>query len=185
MQPIVQPLVGLDPRPSKSQRAEDERIDATGELNLLQTLEPTHVVHLATYTPDEYRQPKPELRNLQSPYVGSKGQHETNLLYYRSTVISMEQILASLQGRHDPPHLVYAASPETEILADTYHAHEIIGPTVGMRLPKCIYGPWGRGVLHDLMKERVRQLGNETSLSDVECDYVHVQGKILLACNPR
>ena len=158
VQPIVLPLVGLDPRLNKNQKNEPSLLPTTGELSLL-NFRPTHIVHLASYSPDEYMDPAhPEYWNLQSPYVTED--RSPPLYRIRSSLASMEQVLASIVSADDDedtqrPHLTYASSSHhpdpvhlhlklaDELLADTYSSlHGAY--SVGMRLPNAVYGPWGR-----------------------------------------
>jgi nucleoside-diphosphate-sugar epimerase len=160
VQPIVLPLVGLDPRRNKNLKNEPSLIPATRELSLL-NFRPTHIVHLASYSPDEYMDPQ-KFWNYASPYVTETRNAE--LYKIRSSLVSMEQILASIATASNDdetaetprPHLVYASSVKghhdavhaslktaDELLADTYHSLEQVY-SVGVRLPNAVYGPWGR-----------------------------------------
>lgn len=168
-QPILLPLVGLDPKPSK--RTPVEGLSMTGEMNLVQ-MRPTHIVHLASYVIDEYQDfGNEELRNKQSPYVGEGRTPE--MFAIRSSHVSMEQILLSiLEGDRESyveqPQFLYASTAGTanvmqkhtkvvdEILADSYSSLYGIHST-GLRLPNTIYGPWGRtgSSVHDLSKAAI------------------------------
>lgn len=158
VQPIVLPLVGLDPKLNRNQKNEPTLLPTTGEISLL-NFRPTHIVHLASYAPDEYMDPlHPEYWNQQSPYVTEE--RNPALYRIRSSLASMEQILASIVSADNDndtqrPHLTYASSSKhddpihvnlktaDELLADTYHIlHNTY--SVGVRLPNSVYGPWGR-----------------------------------------
>jgi hypothetical protein len=155
--PILTPFIGLDPKVSKSTNT---FLDVTGELDLL-GFRPTHIVHLASYSPQVYRNPQGKWKNLQSPYVSDD--YDPLLFPIRSTITSMEQILASIASV-DPKiqsHFTYASSNRLwqesskrddivhshtrridEVLADTYHT--LYGAySVAMRLPNAVYGTWG------------------------------------------
>ena len=179
VQPIVLPLVGLDPRSNKNQKHEPSLLPITGEISLL-NFRPTHIVHLATYAPDEYMDPlHPEYWNQQSPYV--KPDRNPDLYRIRSSLASMEQILASIVRADDDadverPHLTYASSSKhhdpvhvalktaDELLADTYYSlHDTF--SVGVRLPNSVYGPWGRAgsATYQLADATVANWNNATS----------------------
>lgn len=181
IQPIVLPLVGLDPRANKNQKNEPTLLPMTGELSLL-NFRPTHIVHLASYAPSEYMDPLySEYSNQQSPYVS----RDRNAPMYRirSSLVSMEQILASVSN-HDqdtkPPHLTYiTALPNShpdplhlqlkhadEMLAATYHALSGNTYSVGLRLPNTIYGPWGRSgtSLYEMADTAVEQWKTSSSV---------------------
>jgi hypothetical protein len=197
--PILIPLfIGLDPKVSKKANA---FLDVTGELDLL-GFRPTHIVHLASYSPQVYRNPQGEWKNLQSPYVSQD--YDSLLFSIRSTTTSMEQILASIASA-DPqerPHLTYASSNQLwresrkrddivhshtrridEVLADTYHS--LYGAySVAMRLPNAVYGTWGHpeSDIHRLMHSATH---NETfvpsssnNIKQETLDMVHVDDTV-------
>jgi nucleoside-diphosphate-sugar epimerase len=150
IQPIVLPLVGLDPRLNKDKKIDQETLAMTGEVSLL-NMKPTHIVHLASYSASEYAQG--DFVNEDSPYGGHSDMHRI-----RSNVVATEHILSSLvTARTEQPHFSYASSVTVtanndeharckladEILADTYYS--LNGTfSVGVRLPNAVYGPWGR-----------------------------------------
>jgi nucleoside-diphosphate-sugar epimerase len=181
VQPIVLPLVGLDPRLNQNQENEPSLLPTTGEISLL-NFRPTHIVHLASYSPAEYMDPfNPQFWNHQSPYVTA----DRNPFLYRirSSLASMEQILASIVSADNDseaqrPHLTYASSSDhsdpvhvhlklaDELLADTYHSlHGAY--SVGVRLPNAVYGPWGRaGTPMHQMADAAVELWNSTISSN-------------------
>jgi len=157
IQPIVLPLIGLDPRKNlqKGPPKEQDILKVTGELNLLQH-KPTHIIHLASYGEHLYRDDRSEaLRNMQSPY--GSAYHVPDMYRLRSSLLSMEQLLQSLGGvePQSRPQLVYASFGQhgahsshvnmktaDEVMADVYFAtHGVISTAV--RLPNNVYGPLG------------------------------------------
>jgi len=204
VQPIVLPLVGLDPRLNKNQKNEPSLLPITGEISLL-NFRPTHIVHLASYAPDEYMDPLHSKNwNQQSPYVSPE--RNPDLYRIRSSLASMEQILASIVSADDDddtqrPHFVYASSSEhydpvhvslkaaDEVLANIYHSlHNTY--SVGVRLPNAVYGPWGRpgsatyqladaAVANwnsDTSTEGLLEFANLTNATDRVADFLYVSG---------
>ena len=186
VQPILQPLVGLDPKTST--KTPIEVLATTEEIDLLQ-LRPTHIVHLASYSMNEYQDfNDEEIRNTQSPYVApGKAPH---MFAIRSSHLTMEQILLSLaEGEHElrerEPHFTYASTAGTadvmfnnakvvdEVLADLYSSLYGIYSN-GVRLPSTIYGPWGRdgSPIHDLSKAAIdhhrRNNGTAITINDTQ-----------------
>ena len=201
LQPIVLPLVGLDPRQQAKRKdgKEPDLIRQTEERSLLH-LRPTHIVNLASYMPEDHRDNDfSQYRNIQSPYASETRSPDLYMLH--SSLSSMEQILASLaNSRHenDHPHVTYASKSTirdrqvhsrsllgNEVLANTYRAlHRI--PSVGVRLPSGVYGPWGREgtVIHDVFQSAVNDWGNTSKVSLLlntkqnKGDYVYIDGKL-------
>jgi hypothetical protein len=112
----------------------------------------------------------------------------------RSGMVSMEQLLRTIAGfpEKERPQFLYAANPVPsnntldrhgnlfrtmkridELLADTYHSRNRYGlPSIGMRLPNSIYGPWGHAgsIIHDILARSVEEHGGrlENSTSSFE-----------------
>jgi hypothetical protein len=192
VQPILQPLVGLDPK--KSNKVGISELSITGEIDLLQ-MKPTHIVHLASYSAEEYQDFGDEnLRNMQSPYI--QPGKTADMFAIRSSQVSMEQILLSMTLIDDdekPPQFAYASTAGThddvlfnkiklvdEILADTYSSLHGVYST-GLRLPNTIYGPWGRSgtPIHDLSKAAIEHLRSNSTLTfanqtKVPNDFVYI-----------
>lgn len=195
--PIILPFIGLDPKTKKNQFLGNE-------MAWMQSFKPTHVVHLASYSMDVYSDTllAPEWKNYHSPYI-SNNEHQKKLQPYfyplRSGMVSMEQLLQTIAGfpEKERPQFLYAANPYhskntldnhgklfrtlkriDELLAGFYHDTDRYGlPSIGMRLPNSIYGPWGHAgsLTHDIMthavEEHSRNLTNEnTSLMDGRTD---------------
>jgi nucleoside-diphosphate-sugar epimerase len=199
VQPVLQPLVGLDPRPSKNWKTSMVEVEATGEMSVLD-MRPTHIVHLSSYSVEEYKDFGDEsVRNLQSPYV-RPGQ-TADMFVIRSSQLSMEQILASLEGAPEsstPPQFLYASTAATqdpthnstklvdEMLADLYGSLHAVY-SVGLRLPNTIYGPWGRSQtpVYDLSQAAIEQLRNNGTLrvnhAQHDRDFVYVDGKSVMS----
>ena len=193
VQPILQPFVGLDPKTSKKTPVDE--LSTTGEIDLLQ-LKPTHIVHLASYSMNEYQDfGNDEIRNTQSPYVAPG--RSSDLFGIRSSHVAMEQILLSLtEGergiREREPQFVYASTAGTdnamfkraklvdEVLADVYSSLYGIHSN-GVRLPSTVYGPWGRdgSQIHDLSKAAIdhhrRNNGTSITINDTQYrDFVFI-----------
>ncbi|KAI2491712.1 hypothetical protein MHU86_22855 [Fragilaria crotonensis] len=193
VQPILQPFVGLDPKTSKKTPVDE--LPTTGEIDLLQ-LKSSHIVHLASYSMNEYQDfGDDEIRNTQSPYVAPG--KASDMFGIRSSHVGMEQILLSLtEGelkiREREPQFIYAstaASDNTmfkraklvdEVLADVYSSlHGIYSN--GVRLPGVVYGPWGRdgSQIHDLSKAAIdhhrRNNGTSITINDTQYrDFVFI-----------
>jgi hypothetical protein len=178
--PIILPHIGLDPKYKKGTSFHES---PKKEFNLM-GLKPTHVLHLSSYSKDVYSdaQVDPEWRNTRSPYVEEDGENQSHLYQLSNSMVSMEQILASIINGTEPPQFVYASSLTRdnsdpvhsttkiidELLADTYHS--ISGPTsVGLRFPNAIYGPWGQrgSIVHDIMQMTVEHW-NDTNSDEIE-----------------
>eukprot|EP00980_Cylindrotheca_fusiformis_P018537 scaffold6130_cov131-Cylindrotheca_fusiformis.AAC.11 len=136
--PVILSFIGLDPLYKKGSSPDES---AQEEANLMDH-KPTHIVHLSSYAQDVYSntQVEPEWRNTHSPYIDEDGLHDSYMYQLRSSMVSMEQILASILGAagKDRPQLLYASSAAAtaattnedprhataklidEILADTY-----------------------------------------------------------------
>eukprot|EP00980_Cylindrotheca_fusiformis_P021986 scaffold8860_cov150-Cylindrotheca_fusiformis.AAC.1 len=135
---VILPFIGLDPLYKKGSSPHKS---AQEEFNLMD-LKPTHIVHLSSYAQDVYSnaQVEPDWKNTHSPYIDEDGLHDSYMYQLRSSMVSMEQILASILGAagKDRPQLLYASSAAAtaattnedprhaaaklidEILADTY-----------------------------------------------------------------
>ena len=181
VKPIILPFIGLDPRTTKEGSGETLK---SSEFNIM-SLNPTHIVHLASFSQDVYSNAmvNPEWTNDHSPYVSNDGdKHNPHLFQLRSSLSSMEQILegiASVELTEDRPQFIYASTSENsehhpvhtttkiidEIVADTYRATYNIESTA-VRLSPDVYGPWGLPgfPIHDLTETIVRKW-NETSSS--------------------
>lgn len=212
VQPIVLPLVGLDPRLNTKQENEPSLLPMTGEISLL-NFRPTHIVHLASYSPAEYMDPlNPQFWNQQSPYVTAD--RSPPLYRIRSSLTSMEQILASIVSADNDseaqrPHLTYASSLDhpdpvhvhlklaDELLADTYHSlHSVY--SVGLRLPNAVYGPWGRAgtSMHQLAdtavehwnstidSDKLLESAGLENVADRVDDFVYVSGACFSHLSP-
>lgn len=124
VQPILVPLLGLDPRVKKNKKEANKEqpnmLQITGELDLM-NFQPTHIVHLAsasfhsprgleTATKYPYA-PKQPL----SPYqISEADSYEPSLFQLRSSLLGMEQLLASITENagkgENLPHVTYASS---------------------------------------------------------------------------
>lgn len=129
--------------------------------------QPTHIVHLASYSPDLYslQAVDPSWRNMDSPY------RDAPFFMLRSSLIAMEQLLQHIVQQADVrPHFLYASSSTTsssfgtvklmdEILVQAYQF-----PSIALRLPDTIFGPWGHpgSVVHNLMESTRSIATNET-----------------------
>ena len=195
--PVVLSFFGLE-----SQTKVDKKTTEDG-LDWLQSFKPTHVVHLASYSMDVYSDAlvDPEWKNTKSPYVPkdhASDPQKLNPYFYplRSGMVSMEQLLQTIARFpvEERPQFLYVAKPAEsktttldrydtvfhtmkqmdELLADSYHNSNEDGlPSIGMRLPNSIYGPWGHAgsVTHDIFARGVEeQIGsvNDDSASSIE-----------------
>jgi nucleoside-diphosphate-sugar epimerase len=173
--------IGLNPSKIESTH---RRLNITGELDLVSTFQPTHIVHLA----DFFR--TTEYNSEQHPYVKLQGDAYVPSLYqFRSSLIAMEQILLALattrDDQNDRPHFVYVSSPPyssrrselnvnlivkaqthrmQEIMADVYHSLFKVQSTA-LRLPSTVFGPWDHdpSTMHRLMEAIVENNTNITS----------------------
>jgi nucleoside-diphosphate-sugar epimerase len=156
VRPIFVAYTGLDPiRHSRNTKI----FEPTQEIDWVQTVTPTHIVHLGTDDPAVFRYSDPEYKNRQSPYVTENNDDDDlSLLSLRSGMLSMEQLLASLAaaGQQQRPHFLYvSASTHTddrrrtmhtyarridEVLADFYYQNHGVY-SVGLRLPH-VHGAW-------------------------------------------
>ena len=158
--PILSAYAALEP--SKSGVGDGAVYLDTGELDLVQTFHPTHVVHLAAYGPEVYRT---TVRNDPSPYVSSPD--HPSLYSLRSSLTSLEHIVRSVAAapEEDRPHVLYLSSPASpqypttdngdkflrlhrsaremdEIVARSYHERYGVYST-SLRIPDAVFGPWG------------------------------------------
>ena len=165
VQPILVPLLGLDPRVKKNKKEahkeQPHMLQITGELDLM-NFEPTHIVHLATAAFQSPRSsetatkypyaPKQPL----SPYQIAEGDsYEPSLFQLRSSLSGMEQLLASLtesaaKGKH-LPHVTYAAGTPTTQRQDlkrtsTIHVNAKVGDEVLADTYHSLFGIYSVGV---------------------------------------
>ena len=106
----------------------------------------------------------------------------------RSDMVSMEQLLQTITEipEKDRPQFLYASNPTEsnnpldqhgklfrtmknidELLADIYHSRNEHGlPSIGLRLPRSIYGPWGHAgsTIHDILVRAVEEHGKGLEL---------------------
>jgi len=135
VRPIFIAFAGIDPlKHAKNFRA----MEHTGEIDVLQTFNPTHIVHLASYDPALYRYSDPEWKNGQSPYVRTRNDEEEDddetqpydpaLYAIRMGMLSMEQLLSAIAAAppNDRPHLIYAsaASTSSKVGGGQHHSHD-------------------------------------------------------------
>jgi nucleoside-diphosphate-sugar epimerase len=120
VRPIFISYIGIDPlRHAKSFHILNE----TGEIDVVTSLTPTHIVHFMTHEPHLFRyQSDPEWKNTYSPYIKERRNHpdptttgenyNTALYRIRTGLLSMEQILASIAVTplNDRPHFLYASA---------------------------------------------------------------------------
>lgn len=102
----------------------------------------------------------------------------------RTGMVSMEQLLQTMTEfpEKERPQFLYATDPLNphntfdnhdklfrtmkhidELLADIYHSRNNYGlPSIGIRLPNSIYGPWGHAgsIIHDILARAVEEHGN-------------------------
>jgi nucleoside-diphosphate-sugar epimerase len=211
VRPVFVSHIGIDPlRHAKS----FQTLDETQEIDIVASLTPTHIVHFASHDPALFRNSDPEWKNTQSPYIRAMAAHtdsekledtentEDSTTYYnpslfslRSSLLSMEQILASIAAAslNDRPHFLYASASTSpslhssrneaeqvmhtssrrmdEVLADYYYQRHGVS-SIGLRLPNTVYGPWSHpeSDLYQLLDQSVREIAavNATSNSIVE-----------------
>jgi nucleoside-diphosphate-sugar epimerase len=208
---IYLPYFGLDPKlktKKNNNNGDSNKKSLDDEMLWMQDFEPTHVVHLSSYSMDVMYNDAlidPNWKNIRSPYISeevtSSSQstssnvvdHQQPYFYpIRTGMVSMEQILQTVSSfpEKERPQLLYAttangnsvnkASTNThdtlfqtmkqmdEVLADTYHTrydHQL--PSIGLRLPNAIYGPWGYAgsIMHDMMQQAVEEQQQPQSAS--------------------
>ena len=145
VRPIFLSYMGIDPmKHPKNFKV----LESTKEVDIIQTLSPTHIVHLGSYDRSALENPDPEWRNTHSPYP--RDGYNPSLYAVQSGALSMEQILASIANapENDRPHFIYAGTVATaqsrrdQVLADFYYQQHGVY-SVGVQLPSGIYGPWG------------------------------------------
>jgi nucleoside-diphosphate-sugar epimerase len=138
IRPIFIAHLGIDPlRHPKSFAVLPE----TQEMDVVQSLTPTHIVHFAAHDPALLRYLRdPEWKNTQSPYVHARSaqaapprdpvdrqtpDHTPALYGLRAGLLAMEQVLAALAAAplNDRPHFVYASAATST----TASAHRIDG----------------------------------------------------------
>ena len=176
MKAVILPFIGLDPKYKKGSAFNNQN----EEYNIMD-MKPTHVVHLSSYAQEVYSdaQIDPHWINTNSPYIDDEDDARHSYLYQlRSSMISMEQILSSiLSTTAERPQFVFASSLQTatatatsdgilhsttksidEVLADTYHDVLEGIPSISLRFPNAIYGPWGKpgGLVYDMIENMVQ-----------------------------
>ena len=174
VKPIGLSFVGLEPKSGKDKTTatKDEEYDFLA-------WKPTHIVHLASYSLDVFSDAAvdPTWRNPNSPYISDNGKSASSspLFPIRSSMVAMEQLLQQLAQAPpgERPHFLYASTAPTahsaasvsssrlqeacklidELLARFYSV-----PSVAIRLPSTIYGPWDHAgsIIHDLMESAAR-----------------------------
>ena len=130
VRPIFIAFAGIDPlKHAKNFKKLDDRWHTGGEIDVVRTFNPTHIVHMASYDPAVYRyDADPDWKNTQSPYVRTRGAdgstvveeedeeggvpYDPALYALRMGMLSMEQILAAIAAApvKDRPHFIYASS---------------------------------------------------------------------------
>lgn len=177
VKPIFLSHLGLDPvKHSKNFKV----LEGTLEMDVLQTLSPTHIVHLGSYDPHAFSYHHPEWKNEHSPY-------QTEALFrLRSGLLSMEQILGAMAAApdEDRPHFLYAGIPlddttpsflhsagrkMDEVLADYYYqTHGVF--SASLRLPNAILGPWGHpeSPLYQFLDPSTRANVSSSDLSNLD-----------------
>jgi hypothetical protein len=196
IKPLILSHIGLDP---KFKKDSTKVLSTTGELDLISTFKPTHVVHLAHAQPMSLNTTNNDHPNTHSHYVPEDGSYNPPLYALHQSRVSMEQILQSLAENDDssPISLVYASSLMSssdddddkvhqaskimdEILASTYHnVKGVTSSMVALRLPNAIYGPFSQGsIIDDLLdqavphwnvKHKVTTAKTESSSFDLPC----------------
>ena len=222
--------LGLDPKSKKkkshtrndsgdggSSSTFRKRSSLDDEMEWMHNFEPTHVVHLSSYSMDTtYNDAMidPEWKNVRSPYVSelpvaddasslsslsSMHQAQPYLYPLRSGMVSMEQLLSTIASfsERERPQFIYATTSLSatradntinhkgdtndsnndiinnsreilfrtmkqidEVLVDAYHSqYDYQLPSIGLRLPNAIYGPWGYpgSIMHDMMEHILQQ----------------------------
>lgn len=130
---------------------EQDICDTAALENLIQTHQPTHIVHLAAQAGVRYSLVNPQayIKANVEGFVNilelCRQHSEIQLVYASSSSIygRNEKIPFSLNDRTDNPASLYGATKKmNELLADTYHHLYGISNT-GLRF-FTVYGPWGR-----------------------------------------
>jgi nucleoside-diphosphate-sugar epimerase len=170
--PLILSHIGLDPKYDDSKKGGDsKRLSTTGELDLIATFKPTHVIHLAHAQPirnTDDTASHPHYTNTHSPYIPEDGSYNPPLYALHQSMVAMEQILQSLAETHThdapPISFVYASSLLSsleeendddkvhhackimdEIMASTYHSVKGVSSSmVALRLPNAVYGPFSQ-----------------------------------------
>jgi nucleoside-diphosphate-sugar epimerase len=200
VRPFFLAHIGLDPlKHSKNFKV----LEQTQEIDIIQTYNPTHIVHFASHDPALFRFTNPDWKNLQSPYVRTGDLPYDPALYgLRSGMLSMEQILASMAAApsNDRPHFIYASASASasssgslhhsgdqtmhtwarridEVLADLYYQQHGVY-SVGMRLPNSLYGPWGHpeSDLYQLFDQTARDVSSTNVTNNAAVDAALASG---------
>jgi hypothetical protein len=158
VRPVILPFVGLDPKGKSSSGSSssgggdsdddstttDSRKTKAGsslqELQYLHDFEPTHIVHLASYSYDVYSDAMldPKWKNVQSPYVDlddddddDNAMSSHNYLYpIRSSIVSMQQLLQSIisstssTAGKQRPQFIYALAAAAVAGRDRQQQHQ-------------------------------------------------------------
>ncbi|GKY94927.1 hypothetical protein MPSEU_000457600 [Mayamaea pseudoterrestris] len=190
---ILWGYVGLDP----FKREENVLLNATGEIDIVRTFRPTHIVHLANFFQST------EHNNLQHPYVKLDGeQYQPSLYHVRSSLAAMEQILMSIASTGDErtrPNFVYVssqlgstlqpfvenASRDTIAMSQTHKMQEIMAnayyssfgvQSTAIRLPDVVFGPWHsvQSPMHQILLNTVGNQTNASSYDERLQDFLYV-----------
>jgi nucleoside-diphosphate-sugar epimerase len=166
---ILWSYIGLDPLKKDKDGDVWRLLNMTGELDLVRSFRPTHIVHLANFFQTT------DYNNVQHPYYvaatkrnGAAAESDDERLYQpslyqiRSSLTAMEQILASIASTADDrwrPQFIYVSSSISsaasgndlvlsahthmmqEIMADIYFASYGVQSTA-IRMPAGVFGPW-------------------------------------------
>jgi nucleoside-diphosphate-sugar epimerase len=156
---VVWGHMGVDPIKKSKKQISSE---VAGEIDLVATYEPTHIVHLS-----HGRSAKAsKYTNVLHPYVDGDEDYFPSMYTFRSSLAATEQFLSTiaLKDHRQRPHFIYLSSAldnvdnqseltrastvqmqsnrMQELLADTYY--NLYGvQSVSMRLPNAILGQWG------------------------------------------
>ncbi|KAL3923591.1 MAG: hypothetical protein SGILL_001571 [Bacillariaceae sp.] len=135
VKPLFLPFVGLDP---KSKDSSASATNTEEEMNWMEGFEPTHIVHLASYSMEVLWNDvliDPEWKNTRSPYVteelagdgaaaaaAAANVADPFLYPMRASMASLEQLLQSVASvpEEDRPQLIYAkqATPSSRTTAN-------------------------------------------------------------------
>jgi hypothetical protein len=118
VKPLFLSFIGLDPRTKSSTTGGGTDSFGQDEMNWMEGFEPTHIVHLASYSMESMYNDAlvdPEWKNTHSPYVleeavGNDVRITDPFLYpIRSSMASMEQLLQSITSvpSEDRPQFIY------------------------------------------------------------------------------
>lgn len=177
VKPIGLSFLGLDPKLNQDKAEAGGGGGGGGRWSDYLAWNPTHIVHVAGYSPDVYSDAAvdPRWRNTNSPYLRQKdtGQTQQSPLYsLRSSMVAMEQLLESVAQVPEVvrPHVLYVSSSSSSDDSPTFSTTKLIDeilaethgvPSIAMRLPNTLYGPWGQAgaMVHDLLEDSARTWG--------------------------